>query len=61
MMCDSDTECLKSDEHRCDTCKYEKEPWFIRCADCFDYELWKDSMQVLRTDMREGESGHVGG
>lgn len=26
---------------RCDTCKHEKEPWFNRCADCSDYELWE--------------------
>ena len=27
---------------RCDTCKHEKDQWFNRCADCFDYELWEE-------------------
>lgn len=31
----------KENEHRCDTCKYEKSQWFTMCADCFDYELWE--------------------
>ena len=26
---------------KCDTCKHEKAPWFSRCADCSDYELWE--------------------
>lgn len=27
---------------RCNTCKHEKDQWFNRCADCFDYELWEE-------------------
>ena len=26
---------------KCDTCKHVKEPWFNRCADCSDFELWE--------------------
>lgn len=32
----------KDEENRCDTCQHEKEPWFNRCADCSDYELWEN-------------------
>ena len=28
---------------RCDTCRHEKDQWFNRCADCFDYELWEEN------------------
>ena len=28
---------------RCNTCKHEKDQWFNRCADCFDYELWEEN------------------
>ncbi len=27
---------------QCNTCKHEKDQWFNRCADCFDYELWEE-------------------
>lgn len=33
---------MEEEQKRCDTCRHEKEPWFNRCADCFDYELWEE-------------------
>ena len=36
-------------EHRCDSCKHEKEPWTSGCADCFDYELWEGKDETGRS------------
>ena len=33
---------MEEDQKRCDTCRHEKDQWFLRCADCFDYELWEE-------------------
>lgn len=38
---------------RCNTCKHEKDQWFNRCADCFDYELWEPKDEEERSDERE--------
>lgn len=35
---------------RCDTCKHEKDQWFNRCADCFDYELWEEKEKEENED-----------
>lgn len=32
---------VQQEEKKCDTCKHVKEPWFERCADCSDFELWE--------------------
>lgn len=32
----------QEESKKCDTCRYEKSQWFVRCADCFDYELWEE-------------------
>ena len=29
------------EQKRCDTCRHMKEPWFNRCADCLNYDLWE--------------------
>ena len=36
---------------RCNTCNHEKDQWFNRCADCFDYELWE------KKEKEENEDG----
>lgn len=33
---------MEEEQKRCDTCKHENDQWFLRCADCFDYELWDE-------------------
>lgn len=38
---------------RCNTCNHEKDQWFNRCADCFDYELWEPKDEEERSDERE--------